>query len=407
MTDAPGDTRRVPRDLLILASAFCFIFMGTSALQPLLVELLDAARAPIVLAVVYFSFLVFRLFVPATIHALSDYGSIIAGAMVYAGFALTLALTHNFAILLFAACVWGWGAASLWTASTVQVVDVSKRYGYGSASGVFYMAALGGQALGALLLGVVLDRAGAAATVWTAMGISTVGVAVALAVPRRNPPRESFSLVKVLRLAVASRATLVGVLLLCSSLSYGVLLGPVQTAVKALLERKWLLGLVPFAFYATKSILSYAGGSLSDRVGRAAVVRCGFLIAAVGLVVGALWPTVAAGGWWGLGPGWIGAASLVFCSFALALQNALVPTAAAAILGDAAVGQRRHMVMTAMFVWRDLGVVLGLLGGLALKAVGPASAEGTMRVTFLSFAAVFVLCSFLASMLKRLRGATI
>ena len=186
-------------------------------------------------------------------------------------------------------------------------------------------------------------------------------------------------------MAVSGKGALVGILLLCSSLGYGILLGPVQISVRDLLPAVWL-GIVPFAFYATKSVLSYAGGRLSDRIGRETVIMGGFLLAAAGLALGASWTSTV---------------GLLFCSFAMALQNALAPTSATAVLADATSSERRHLALGAMFAWRDLGVAVGLLGSMGLQALAPANPRGTAMVTFYSFAGVFAICAALSGILAR------
>jgi hypothetical protein len=86
---------------------------------------------------------------------------------------------------------------------------------------------------------------------------------------------------------------------------------------------------------------------------------------------------------------------------ALAIQHALVPTAVVAILGYAAISERRHMAMTAMFVWRDLGVVIGLIGSMVVGALAERLGRDPTLITFYGFAAVFLVCSGLSLLLAR------
>jgi len=67
-----------------------------------------------------------------------------------------------------------------------------------------------------------------------------------------------------------------------------------------------------------------------------------------------------------------------------------------ALIGDSVRPERRHLAFGAIFVWRDLGVVIALLGGqflrLRLGGVGPA---------FLLFGAIFLMCALLSTKLAK------
>ena len=384
---------RPPRDLMILAAAFSFVFMGPAAIQPYMVELVGKREGAIVLGAVYLSFLVFRLLVPWTIQVLSDYWSVIAGMATYVLFAVVVRQTTSMAWLIPMACVWGWGAASMWTATQSQILDATERYGYGKASGFLYMCTLGGQAIGALLLGGVLKEHGARVMLTVAPALGVAGCVIALCAPRRRTAREPYHLGNILKLTVSGKAIVVGAFLFCSSLGYGILLGPVMTQVKdgiGLDRLGWLpvwlaVGIVPFAFYGAKSALSYTGGALSDRLGRERILMYGFFFCAAGLMIGAGWNSIMA---------------LVVCSLVLGLQSALVPTASMAMVGDTADPSRRQMALAAVFVWRDLGVVVGVVGGqlLHLRLTNPEQPQ--MKLSFLAFAMIFVVCGRLCHTLR-------
>jgi len=376
---------RIPRDLLILGVSLCFTFMGPACLQPFLVKFIGAGYAKLFLIFLYSSFLIFRITIPVTMQRLSDHWTLILGACTYTLFAVLLALTRNPVLLCCMAVLWGWGAAAMWTACTVRIVDVSERYGYGSASGIVFMTMLTGQAFGSLLLGSIASGEDPSNAAWVATGIGSVGLLATFFLPRRSIKRERSNPAHVLRTAFSRKSLFIGLLMMCSSMSYGLLLGPVQQTVSGYLRAAWL-GVVPAAFYMTKAILSYTGGRLSDRVGRTAVIRYGFLVGGCGLLLGASW-------WTGI--------SMVLCSLTLASQNALVPVAAIGFLGDTSTAERRPVDMAAMFVWRELGMVIAFLGSSALAALAPDTTETALRITFYSFAAVSLLCSGASAMLSR------
>lgn len=396
----------MPRDLVILCAAFFFIFMGPGATQAFLNDLLGPGWRTAVLAVVYGMFLFWRIFVTATVSVLGDYVSIVAGGATYVMFAAGLWLsrgdsTSQRGLLLALAALWGWGAASMWIVSSAQILDVTQKHRFGRASGIFYMTLLAGQGIGILLLERVRAWGEAyRSAAWAqdaqclvATGLGLVGLVFFMFVPRREGPRESFS-PKVFAEMVGSRKVmLLGVFLFASSLSYGLLLGPFQDWVKALGGTQWL-GRPLACFFAVKSALSLTGGTLSDRFGRSRVLQVGFWVSAGGTILAACWGHLL---------------TLALCALSLGIQSAVVPAAAMATIGDSTSPERRQLAFGAVFVYRDLGVVAGLLVGWMLVALprGWGWPALSFPVCLAFFGLVFLACGFLAGRLHPLEDQPI
>jgi len=134
-------------------------------------------------------------------------------------------------------------------------------------------------------------------------------------------------------------------------------------------------------FPSTRAVLSLSGGILSDRFGRSHIFFAAFLLSALGLLLAAAWTHPI---------------TIALSISALGVQGGIVPPVSMALIGDSVQPERRHLAFGAIFVWRDLGVVIALLGGqflrLRLGGFGP---------TFLIFGTVFLMCAFLSTRLAR------
>jgi hypothetical protein len=84
--------------------------------------------------------------------------------------------------------------------------------------------------------------------------------------------------------------------------------------------------------------------------------------------------------------------TLATSALAMGLMQGNVPVASMRIVGDSAQKGRRHLAFGAIYVWRDLGVVAGLLGGEAFR---------DFRLSLIVFAVLFVACGALSPALAR------
>lgn len=373
----------ISRDLKILSIAFFFMFLGSSFQQflvPYLQETTDwgTMKCSTILMMVYGAFLIWRVFVVYSIPFLGDYLSIFLGSLTYTGFVTTLYLTKQYPILMLAAFVWGWGAASMWIVSSTQVLDAAKESRYGMASGIFYAATHAGFALGVLILGWMGTGFGNKMILVSAIASMFIGNMVMLMVPKKRVQRETniktiFSMMKTVKVRI------VGFFLFASSLGFGFLLGAFTGMAKE--HDMAYLANSAFFFPFARFLLSFTGGLISDKLGRAMTLFLSFIISAFGLMLAGIWTNIL---------------TAAFSAFSLGLQGGLVPVAANAIIGDSTPTERRHLAFGALFVWRDLGVAFSLFLGQYLRIV-----FGGFKPTFLAFAGIFVLCAFLSIVLVK------
>ncbi len=371
----------------MLSGAFLFIFMGTGALQQLLIPHLQrtttwgAMRASLVLATVYFSFMLWRLLAGYFIRALGDYWAIVIGGVTYTMFAVAVLAYPRLWALLLAAFVWAWGAALLWITASAHVLDASRREHYGRAAGVFYAATHVGFVAGLTVLGLLLRVWGDRAMLMGAIGLTAVGNVVCLFVPRRDFPREAPSLGAVLRVMFGSAGRLLALVQLAAASAYGLLLGVFASYIA---QAYGIAAVAPItmAFYVMRAAISPCAGALSDWLGRSAVMAGGFAIGGAALLIPAAAP---------------GRLSLALAAAALGAVTATVLAMVLAFVGDVAASTARQATIAGLYVWRDLGVALTIVLGQYLRVV-----FGSFRAPFILFAGLFFLCAWMSTRLGRL-----
>jgi MFS family permease len=366
------------RDLKILSVAFFFIFIGSSFQQFLIPYLQETTQWSVmkcsaILMVVYSTFLFWRLFVNYTIKLLGDYLSIFLGSLTYSGFVLVLYLTKQYPLIILVALVWGWGAAALWITSSTQVLDASKSSRYGMASGIFYGATHLGFAFGVFVFGIIGEKWGLDRSVLTAFFAILIGNIVILSVPKKKVVRE-FNVKIAFSMMLDPKIKIVSFYLFASSLSFGLMLG----AFTGVAKDHGLAYLASAAVFAplARAILSFAGGIVSDKLGRGKTLFISFAISFIGLLLAGLWSNML---------------TLAFSALSLGIQGGLVPVATMAMIGDSVSSERRHLGFSATFVWRDLGVVVSLFLGQYLSSI-----MGGFKGTFLVFSVIFMICAILS-----------
>lgn len=379
------------RDLKVLSLAFFFIFMGASFQQFLIPYLQETTswssmKCSTILVMVYATFIFWRIFVSYSIPVLGDYLSIVLGSLTYSGFVAILYLTKQYHLLMFAAFVWGWGAASLWIVSSTQVLDAARESRYGMASGVFYAATHAGFAVGVMVLGRMGERFSKDAMLLSAFAAMVIGNIVMLFVPRKRVKRESDIRV-IFSMMRAAKVKIVGFFLFASSLGFGFLLGAFTGVAEGKENSFVYLANAAFLFPFARFILSFLGGAISDKLGKAITLFLAFIISSLGLFLAGIWSNIVTAG---------------FSAFALGIQGGLVPVAAMAMIGDSAPAERRHLAFGALFVWRDLGVVVSVFLGQYLRLL-----LGGFRSCFLVFACIFLFCALLSVVLVRQEAETL
>ncbi|MGD8239397.1 MAG: MFS transporter [Armatimonadota bacterium] len=385
---APPATQRIPIDLLLLPIAFFFLFAGAGAQQTYLLAYLEevAGWEPVkrawVLAAVYLSFSFFRVANVYLLRSLADHLSILLGALTYLLFIFCVLLAPtSYPLLVIAAVVWGWGAAAVWSGSSTRMLDVTDtRERYGAASSFLYGGTHAGFLVGVVLLGMLRTRFGGFTVCWVAVNITAVAVLVLTRLPRRDIPRETPSLRALAGMALSAKGATVGFFLLTSSLGFGLLIAALDEYVGGRHSAR----LVPFvlaSFPAARLVVSFAGGILSDRFGRHRVFLAGFGLTAAGLIGCVIYEHPA---------------SVALAALFMGGLHAGIPVAAMALIGDSADRGRRPLAYGALFVWRDLGIVVAILASRILQVH-----TGGFETVLLSFGVLFALCCIPAALLGR------
>jgi len=381
--------------VLLLSSAFFFIFMGAGAQQAFLLPYLEEftdwsqLQRALVIATVYASMTVFRL---GNVYLLRDWPqwkcSIVGGAM-YVLFPIAmlgLYFVPSYPLAIAAAAVWGWGGAAMWMGTTLQILalaDSAKKHGTGM--GVLYGATHAGWALGVIVLGAAFGLGQSVGLPWyvydLAAILTLIGYGIMLSLPRRPEPLPEMPTWAALREIMSrSKARIAAFLLFAASLAFGFVLGSFTDYVENAHGAQWLW--MATAFYPfSRFVLSLSSGLLSERMNHGTVLAIGFFGGALGMVVPMLWTNPI---------------GLAVTALMLGLLNGAVPVVSTALIGGSADQKRRPLVYGAMFTWRDAGVVVAAVASSLLGL----QVEG-VTLTFGVFAAVFVICGIASLILNR------
>ena len=357
--------REARREIWTLATTFGLLFLGTGAFQQFLGQALGGTEQArllrsVVLAVLYGSFLLWRIGVAWTVRWLGEWRSILLGALSYTILPTLILLRSPTWLLLTGAATMGWGAASLWLASGTRVLLLSSRpfengplrgshYGRGTAT--IYMGTISGLALGLVVQSLLAAWWGIEATVLWAAGLSLAGAALATTLWRGGTPQEKPSWPAYRSLLFDPHILTSGVMLFASALTYPVLLSSFGDEVVSQGSVR-TLGLVTVWFHVAHAILSYVAGRASDHWGRGRTLAAGFLGGATGLVLASLLQRTS---------------GLSVAAFCLGIPSGMVPVVATALVGDKVRGPRRTMALGSLFIWRDAAVVAGLVTGELLR----------------------------------------
>ena len=300
------------------------------------------------------------------------------GSLTYSGFVLVLYATKQYPFLVLAVVIWAWGGASLWITSSVQVLDAASESRYGRASGLFFSATHLGFAVGVMLLGRMGKWFGNDAIPLTALAVMLVGNAIMLFVPKKRVQRET-GIRAIFSIMRTAKARIVSFFLFASALGFGFLLGAFTGVAK---EQGFVyLANAAVFFPLARFIVSFLGGPISDRLGRAKTLSLPFIVSSLGLLLAGIWSN---------------AVTVGLAAFGLGLLGGLVPVAAMGIIGDSAAKERRHLALGALFFWRDMGVVFSLSLGQFLMV-----RLDSFRVCFLVFACIFLACALLSIILVK------
>ncbi len=381
--------------VLLLSSAFFFIFLGTGAQQAFLLPYLqeftgwDELQRALVIATVYFSMTIFRL---GNVYLLRSWPqwmcSVVGGAM-YVFFPLAmlgLYFVPSYPLALLAAAIWGWGGAAMWMGTTMQVLALSDRaQRHGTGMGVLYAATHLGWALGVIVLGNVFSYGQAAGLPWllyvAAFTFALTGFVIMLFLPRPEEPLPELPTWSALmEIMSRKKAQIAAFLLFAASLAFGFVLGRFTDFVENAHGAQWVW-ITAFFYPFARMVLSFASGLLSERLSHGTVLAIGFFGGAAGMAVPLLVEHPL---------------GLAATALTLGLLNGAVPVVSTALIGSSAEQKRRPLTYGAMFTWRDLGVVVATVAGgiLGLRAE-------SVAVTFGIFGVVFIACGVASLVLNR------
>ena len=260
------------------------------------------------------------------------------------------------------------------------MLDAAQGSRYGSASGIFYAATHAGFAVGVMLLGRMGQRFGTDMVLLSALAAMVIGNVVILFVPRKRVHRETDIRV-IFAMIRTTKVKIVGFFLFASALGFGFLLGAFTGVAEAKEHGFVYLANAAVLFPLARLVLSFSGGAISDRLGRAKTLVLAFVISSLGLFFAGIWSNIV---------------TLGLSALGLGIQGGLVPVAAMAIIGDSAVAERRHLAFSALFIWRDLSVVVSIFLGQYLRSL-----LGGFKPCFIVFAGIFLLCALLSLILVR------
>ena len=389
-TETPAEPGQGLHDLIVLSLAFFFTFMGPAAVQqflgPYLVEETGLSRQVCswVLASVYFSCVFWRLLCGYTAHFLGGRGSIVFGLCTYTGFAGCIYFFPNYWTALAAAMVWGWGAAAIWVAGPTRILENQSALKRGRASGIFYTSVYLGQAIGVLLLGWLGNKWGRPWIFGVAAAIGLLANGISLFVRRTEAEPTKPNVWDVLSVMRGKRGIILCGILFTSSMSFGIVLGPLNSTVDEIAGFTQISSLT-IGFYVGRLIVGWVAGWCTDRFGRTPVLAFAFFVGAAGLTIAAASTT---------------SVPLALAAFSLGIQAGIVHIPVMALVGDWIEPERRHLAFGALYAWGNLARGFAIAFGETLR-----SALGGAQVAFGVFAVMMAICGVLSIVVGRQSSA--
>jgi MFS family permease len=417
---------------------FFFLFFGIGSIQPFVVPYLrnelgmSALKASSVIGLLYLVFGIARFFTRYLIRLIEKRNTIILGAVGYLCLPISLSLGGSYAVYMLGAALIGMGAALVWTASSVQVLDTSESKGYGAASGVMYFFVQAGISLGTIQAGVIASRtppetrflketgflvlpgllspltsvgtalgsaasawAGKSANYWGVFAASSVigilAILAALLVPQVRSKFVDDRWSVAFRFFKRPSNWFPPAILAISFSTYGIMLTMFNQYVAATFGT-WWLACFHTCYLLTGMFSTIASGRLSDRIGRTKVVTFSLLCGALGLAIfGMTRPAI-------LGAHWLLAASTVTLfavgAVFVGIASGAIPTVALAWVGDNSTEAERPTIHACVFAWRDFGFV-----GVTYLGVLLQGQNLPLQSCFLVFSAVFLAAAALSGLL--------
>ncbi len=366
---------------VFIIALFFFVFAGGGAFQGYLKAALPGEWSPLrvtsLLGIVYLSFMFWRLLIPASQHLLTDKWSLVLAATAYALMPVLLIYTADYRLLAIAAALWGWGAASLWQTGPVWLYDATSPLYRGLWAGILYGAVFLALMGAAKVQGWAAD-AGQHRLLATVLVPALAAVALSIALPARRARAEVLSVASLRLHLFDGRVLILGGLLFVSATAYGLLLGAFRDSAEALYGSA-RVGTMLAVFFATRLVVSVFGGFFSDFMARTTVITIAYVAGGVSLAAAASLE---------------GALSMAAAAGCLGLVSGVVPVSVTACTGDWFEPAQRSLALGAAFVWRDMGMVVSLIGGQFLVEL-----SGGFSTPLFVFGALFAMAGAGAMML--------
>lgn len=380
------DTTHARRSIAVLSIAFFFSYFGVGAIQPYLTPYLESEtgmsgqKCVWILGSVYLLGIIGRLGAALMVNRIGMKTTVVLGLLFCSTFSWLIVFTTNFGILLVGAGIWGWGAACLWVAGTPIVLNVTEEGKYGWSMSVLYSAVYLGQGAGVCFLGWVAEKWGDPKLFLAAACVSLVANLAIFWLPsqRRIEKVDQPPLSEGFRLLMSPQGAIVSFMFLATTFGFGILLGNLSGSVA---EKSFgRVGIVTIGFYVARLVCSLWAGPVSDRFGRAPLLGIAFALSSAGLIAAGLTGSALVKAFAALGLGIeMGAASVIVSAF----------------VGDWAPPNKRHVVLSTLFIWHGLGAALSLILGQHLRAMF----HNDYGKTFIVFGAVMGLCAVLSFVL--------
>jgi len=362
------------------------IFFGPGATQQFTIPYVSEATGrghgacSWILACLYLSALVWGLLSGYTVRWLGARMAIVLGLGTYTAFCVCVWLCPGFWAILAAAALWGWGAAAVWISGPTRILESESALRRGRASGIFYSSVYLGQALGVLALGWVGRTYGRPAIFAAAACIGLCANAASLSLRAREAEPTQARLLDALRVFRGLRGMILCMILLASSLGFGIVLSPLTSAVNESKGFGHISSLLVW-FYIGRVAVGWIAGWFTDRLGRIPVLTFSFLLGALGL---------------GLAAASTASYALALAALGLGLQAGIVHIPVMALVGDWVEPERRHLAFGALYAWRNLGVSAAILFGQGMRTW-----LGGDRAAFAVFAGVLVMCGLVSAIVFR------
>ena len=363
---------------------FFFLFFGIGAIQPFVVPYLrnelgmSALKASSIIGVLYLVFGIARFFTRYLIRLIEKRNTIILGAAGYLCLPISLSLGGSYAVYMLGAVLIGLGAALVWTASSVQVLDTSESKSYGAASGVMYFFVQAGISLGTIMAGAIAAWTGNYLRVFQVSSfVGVLAILSALLVPQVRSKFVDDRWSVAFRFFKKPANWFPPAVLAISFSTYGIMLTMFNQHA-ATTFGPGRLALFHTCYLLTGMASAYIGGRLSDRIGRTQVVALSLLGGAIGLAIFGL----------------VKIAPLFVLGAILVGSSGAIPTVALAWVGDNSTEAERPTIHACVFAWRDFGFV-----GVTYLGVLLQGEKLPLQSCFLVFSAVFLAAAVLSGVL--------